>query len=393
MSDGQERAVQTQDLSMRAQPPRDAASQKTATDAHFDWTFGHVAATLAKHWLLLLLLPLAVGAAAWAASFLLPPVFTARTVLLPPQQQQNSALSALASLSALGALTGNSSGVRSPVDQYVALLQSRAVGERISDAFKLSQIYDEKLKSLTLERLWRNVRVNVGRRDGLIVIEVDDHDPARAAALANRFVDELRRIANDLILTEAQQRRAFFQRQLEQTKDNLSKAQTALDATGFSMAALTSEPRAAADRYARLQAQVTAGEVRLQTLLGSLSEGALEVQQQRAQLSALRGQLARAETPTEKSGKPNYVGAYREFKYQETLFEMFARQFEAARLDESREGALIQVVDVATPPDRNRLPNRAAIAIVTSLVAAALLTTWVLWRASRKPATTPRPLQ
>ena len=45
---------------------------------------------------------------------------------------------------------------------------------------------------------------------------------------------------------------------------------------------------------------------------------------------------------------PDYLTKYREFKYQETLFELFARQYEIARVDESREGALIQVVDPAT---------------------------------------------
>ena len=53
-------------------------------------------------------------------------------------------------------------------------------------------------------------------------------------------------------------------------------------------------------------------------------------------------------------GGPDYVSKYREFKYQETLFELFARQYELARVDESREGALIQVVDSRTRRRKGR---------------------------------------
>ena len=92
---------------------------------------------------------------------------------------------------------------------------------------------------------------------------------------------------------------------------------------------------------------------------GSLSDDTPEVRQQQATLAALRSQLARLEQATQVTGAPDYVSKYREFKYQETLFDLFARQYELARVDESREGALIQVVDIATPPERKSKPKRA----------------------------------
>ena len=54
----------------------------------------------------------------------------------------------------------------------------------------------------------------------------------------------------------------------------------------------------------------------------------------------------------------DFLRKTREVKYNETLFEILARQYEAARLDEAREGALIQVVDRATPPDHKSWPPR-----------------------------------
>ena len=139
----------------------------------------------------------------------------------------------------------------------------------------------------------------------------------------------------------------------------MEKAQQALQASGFNVGALRAEPRAAAESYARLKAEITAAEVRTQVLRGSLADSAPEVQRQLAQLSALRAQLARLEQATDTNVGPDYLTKYREFKYRETLFELFARQYEIARVDESREGALIQIVDPAVPPEYKSKPKRA----------------------------------
>jgi uncharacterized protein involved in exopolysaccharide biosynthesis len=176
--------------------------------------------------------------------------------------------------------------------------------------------------------------------------------------------------------------RMFFEHQLQQTKQKLTGAQQALQASGFGQGAIQAEPRAAAEAYARLRAEVTAAEVRLQSVRGSLADDAPEVRQQQATLAALRGQLARVEQASDVNRGPDYVSKYREFKYQETLFDLFARQYELARVDESREGALIQVVDKATAPEWKSKPKRANIAIVAALVAALLLIVAVLVRHS-----------
>ena len=198
--------------------------------------------------------------------------------------------------------------------------------------------------------------------------------------MANRHVDELRRLTSQLALTEAQQRRVFFESQLKKTRDDLTQAQQQLQASGFNPGALKAEPKAAAEGYARLKAEVTAAEVRLQTLRRNLSETTPEVQQAQTMLGALRAQLGKAEASTDLSGGPDYISKFREFKYQETLFELFARQYELARLDESREGALIQVVDVAKPAERKSKPKRAIIAVATTLATLLLLAAFVVTR-------------
>jgi uncharacterized protein involved in exopolysaccharide biosynthesis len=318
-----------------------------------------------RHWKLLLISPLLAAFVAFGITFLIPKTFTSRTVFLPPQPQGNgaaAALSQLGALSGLAGLGGVAGGVKSPADQYVALAKSATVSDRLIDDFKLMQVYGVDFRFKAREELADNVRVTLGKKDGLIAIEVDDESPQRAADIANAFVVELRRLTSELALTEAQQRRVFFETQLAQTRDRLTQAQQALQASGFSQGALRADARTSAERYARLSAEATAAEVRLQTLRRTLAESTPEVQQTLSTLGALRSQLAKLEEATDPNGAPDYIGKFREFKYQETLFELFARQYELARVDESREGALIQVVDEAKPAEWKSKPKRALIA-------------------------------
>jgi uncharacterized protein involved in exopolysaccharide biosynthesis len=346
-----------------------------------------MARVLALHWKLLLLGPLAAGVVALGITFLMPKVYTSRTVFLPPQQQQSTAAaSAIAQLGALSGLAGAAAGIKSPADQYVSLLQSATITDRLIDQFELIKVYEEEFRYEARKELARNTRITLGKKDGLISIEVDDASPQRAADIANRHVDELRRLTGQLAITEAQQRRLFFETQLTQTRDRLIKAQQVLQASGFSPGALRADARASAEGYARLKAEATAAEVRFKALRQNLADNTPEVQQALSILGALRAQLAKLEGPTELAGTPDYVGKYREFKYEETLFELFARQYELARVDESREGAMIQVIDAATPAERHSRPRRGLIVALVVAAAAIGLAAFVFlrraWRAA-----------
>ena len=350
-----------------------------------------VVTVLAERWRLLTLAPIAVGALAFGVSFLVTPTFTARTSFLPPQQQQSTAASALASLGALSGLVGGLPGVRSSGDQYVALMQSAHVQDRIIDRFKLMSVYEVDYRFRAREQLNQDVRIALGKKDGLITVETDASDPQLAADMANEYVAELRLLTANLALTEAQQRRAFFETEFKKTQTKLTEAQQVLQRSGFNPGALKAEPKAAAESYATLKASVTSAEVRLQTLRRGLADTTPEVQQQLAQLGALKSELAKAESADTAGGNADYIGRYREFKYQEALFDLFAKQYEMARLDESREGALIQVVDAATPPERKSKPRRLIIAAISGVATFLLLTLGVLiggaWRkAAAEPA-------
>jgi uncharacterized protein involved in exopolysaccharide biosynthesis len=334
--------------------------------------------TLRARWRLLVGIPVAVAVLAFGVTYLIPPTYTSQTVFMPPQQQsQSMASSALESLGAMAGLSGGGGGLKSPADQYAALLSTRAVTDQLIDGFKLMAVYDKKRRSDTREKLADNTRILVGKKDGLITVEVDDTSPQRAADMANAYIDSLRKLSDRLAIGEAQQRRVFFEEQLKLAQAGLIAAQQALQKSGFTQGALRTEPKAAAERYAKLQADVAAAQIKLEVMRRSLLDTTPEVQSQRALVDGLREQLAKAELPLGDDKSDDYVSKYRNFKYQETLATMLARQYETARVDEAREGALVQVVDRAVPAEWKSKPKRAAIAILAAIAAFGLLTVWL----------------
>ncbi len=342
--------------------------------------------TIVDNLRLLILGPLVVGLAALGISFAVPPTFTATVKFLPPQQQQSAAASMLASLGGLGGLAGAAAGLKSPADQYLAFLKSNSVQDALIERFKLQERYDEKFKDDTRKELTKNTLASSGK-DGIITVQIDDKDPKFAAELANAHVEELQKLLARLAVTEAQQRRAFFEKQLSQVKEKFTEAEQALRATGVSSSVLKSNPTSALAAVAGLKAQVTAQEVKVGAMRGYLADTAPDFKQAMTELANLRAQLAKQEKDEPAAaGQGDYVAKFREFKYQETLFELFARQFEMAKVDESREGAVIQVLDAAQPPERKSKPKKAIIAIIATLAAGFALLLYVFIRQAMRNA-------
>jgi uncharacterized protein involved in exopolysaccharide biosynthesis len=343
--------------------------------------------TIVDNLRLLVLGPLVVGFTALGVSFLVPPTYTAKTQFLPPQQQQSAAASMLASLGSLGGLAGAVGGIKNPADQFLAYMKSVTIQDSLIDRFKLLERYEAKTKMETRIELTKNVRA-VSGKNGLISVEVDDTDPKFAAELANAHVEELGKLLGKLATTEAQQRRMFFEKQLTQAKEKLIQSEIELRSTGVSGSVLKSNPASAVAAVAGLQAGVTAQEVRLGAMRGYLAETAPEFKQALNELTNLKAQLAKQEKDmplnSNMTAQGDYISKYREFKYNETLFELFAKQFEIAKVDEAREGAVIQILDTAQPPERKSKPKKGVIAIIATLAAFFALLLFVLIRQAIK---------
>jgi tyrosine-protein kinase Etk/Wzc len=308
--------------------------------------------------------------------YLLPKWYTATVTLLPPQQ--NSSLSAamasqLGNLRGLAGLAGGSLALKNPNDMFVGMLKSRTVEDAMIQKFDLMTEYRKSYLSDARKAFERHVTSDGNGKDGLIHISVEAKDPNRAADLANNYVEEFRKLSEHLAITEASQRRLFFERQLEQAKNNLASAEESLKQTEqqTGLIQLDSQARALIESAASLRAQIAAKEVQIQSLQTFATSENSQLVQAQQELESLRGQLARLGGSEEgadagllvpKGKVPGagleYVRKVRDVKYNETIFEILARQFEAAKLDEAKQGAVIQVVDIAIPPDKKSFPRR-----------------------------------
>lgn len=319
-------------------------------------------------------------------SLVLPKSYTATVTLMPPQQNSSvgaALTSQLGNLGGMAALAGGTLGLKNPNDMYVAMLKSRTVEDAMVNKYDLMKVYHQHYLSDARKAFEAHTKVDGSAKDSLIHISVDDHDPNRAAELANGYVDQFRNLSEHLAITEASQRRLFFERQLEQAKDKLADSEEALKATEqkTGLIQLDSQARALIESAASLRAQIAAKEVELQAMQTYATAENTQRLQAEQELAALRAQLAKlggSEGGSEASlimprgtvsqAGLEYVRKVRDVKYYETIFDILARQFEIAKLDEAKQGAVIQVMDPAVPPDRRSFPKRGLI-VAGSIVA------------------------
>ena len=361
-------------------PPALSAHGKTASDSD-EISLLDIAIVLAERKGTILKVTIVFVVLAIVISFVLPKRYTATVTLLTPQQ--NSSLSAalssqLGSISSMAALAGGGLGLKNPNDIYVAMLKSRTVEDAMVQRFELMREYGERYPSDARSAFEHHTTVDGGGKDGLIRISIDDRDPNRAAELANGYVDQFRKLSEHLAITEASQRRLFFEQQLAQAKENLANSEEALKRTEqqTGMIQLDAQARALIESAASLRAQIAAKEVQIQAMQNYATKENTELVQAQTELQSLNAQLAKLGGAAEGAGDEiieprgrvteaglEYVRKLRDVKYYDTIFEILARQFELAKLDEAKQGAVIQVVDSAVPPDKRSFPRRALIVI------------------------------
>lgn len=337
-----------------------------------------------------------VALASVVVALLLPKIYTARATLLAPgSQQQSGSAAALAALGSLGGLVGGGAA-KSPDELYVALLKGDSVQRALAERFDLKTRYDVPNYETLRKTLPNYIRVSSDKKSGLITVEVDDREPKFAADLANAHAGEIAKVLGRLAVSEAQLRRVFFEKQLNDTKEHLIKAEQDLRLVQEKSGVIVLDKQAEAliSGAAQVRALIAEREVQLKVLRTAATDQNPEVIRLNSELRALRSELARMESaqggnagsavdmPVGKLPEAAiaYVRARRELKLQETLLEGMVRQFEAAKLDEAKEGQVLQQVDVALPPDRKSKPSGALIAISCTILALLASTIFVLMR-------------
>jgi len=302
-------------------------------------------------------------------AYTVPNSYTSSASFITPHSSSNglSAVSAQLSMIGVGSLA---SSLRTTGDMYAGILQSRGVADDIISRFNLMKIYKDNRLSDAEKELSEHTEINTGTKNDIMSISVTDHDAARARDMANAYLDELHAANGRLALTEASQRRLFFEQQMEQEKNALVQT------------------------MATTQAQIAGRQVELAGLLQGSTEQDPAVIRLRSEIQDLKGQLERMQSgkqgdlssiPASKvpAIQLEYVRKQREVSYHETLFDILAKQYEAAKLDESHDAPMLQVVDSANLPDVKSSPHRKIIMLIGMLIGMIGASIWVLVRARK----------
>jgi tyrosine-protein kinase Etk/Wzc len=335
--------------------------------------------------------------------FIIPKMYTATATILPPQQNQSVLSTLVGQVGGAATLDLRDLGLKNPADVFVAMLQSRTIEDALVNRFDLRKLYNVKRYQDARKILEKRSEINP-EKEGLISIQVSDRDPQRAADIANTWVDELRALNQNLALTEAAQRRVFFEQKLEAEREDLSKAELALkvlqEKTGLIQPDV--QARALIGAVADFRAQVAAKQVQLQSLRTYATEDNPDVKRVERELAELQSQSTKLsqmersgadlgegnlQVPTRRVPEANleYIRVARDLKYHESLYDFLGKQLEAARIDESKNAVMVQVVDKAVPPERKSSPKRLLIVVVTAVASFLLSCLGVLiWEAIRR---------
>ncbi|HET7206094.1 MAG TPA: Wzz/FepE/Etk N-terminal domain-containing protein [Terriglobales bacterium] len=329
-----------------------------------------------------------------ALALLIPNRYTATTQILPPQQTRSMVASLMGQLAGLGPvaqLAQKDLGLKNPNDLYVGMLRSRSVEDSLIGRFDLLSVYKRRRVSDARRDLERASRIEL-KKEGLVSISVEDKDRRRAPQIANAYVEELRKLTQQLAINEAGQRRIFFEQQIKLAQGNLVEAEQALKETEqkTGVIQLDNQAKAIIESVVKLRAAIAAKEVELRAMRLSSTEQNPDLMLLEQQLYGMRAQLSRLEGRGNAPGNLQlpagtvpeagleYVRKLRDLKYAEAIWELLAKEYEAARLDEAKSSSVIQVIDIAVEPDRKSFPPRSWIVGIAALLAFMGSTAYVL---------------
>jgi tyrosine-protein kinase Etk/Wzc len=328
----------------------DGASLSEAPSDGYEVSLIDVLTQLAyRKWLIAKVTGIAVLAGVGLA-LVRPVQYTATTKIMPPQQTQSTASMLMmnqltgAGGGSLAALAGGGLGLKNPNDIYVGLLTSRPIADAIIQKFSLAIEYHANDMTAARKELASYTKVT-SEKNGFISVSVTDKDKKRVAEMANAYTDQLRILTKTLAVTEASQRRLFYEEQLKQAKDGLVAAELAFQQVQQQkgLVQLDAQAKAMIESLAALRAQVAAKQVEVQALRSYSTEHNPDVQLAERELTSLQAEEARLEQSNHSPGIAGlglgnvpaagleYLRAAHELQYRQALFDMLMKQYDAAK--------------------------------------------------------------
>lgn len=370
-------------------------------------------------------------------AFLIPKSYTSTAQLMPPDAQATSAMALMAGMAAkagggLGAVAGDLLGIKSSGALFIGVLRSQTTEDRLVKEFDLRQVYGSRFIMDARRRLDENTSISEDRKSGIISISVTDHNPQRAAALANAYVDQLNTLVAELSTSSAHRERVFLEERLKVAKKDLDEAanQLAQFSSKNNTLDMQQEGKAILDAAGTLAGQLIAAQSQLEGLRQIYTDNNARVREMSARVAELRRQLEKlggtqgnssknppasplaksqaadppsGQPPADRSADPSddqppaqsgeipyptirslpllgakYSDYYRRAKIQETVFELLTQQYELAKVEEVKETPSVKVLDPATVPERKSFPPRLLIMLLGAVLALSISVVWVL---------------
>jgi len=363
----------------------------------------------------------AIGlAASTLIAFLIPKSFTSTAQLMPPDTQSSSGLAMMAAMASkvgggLGSVAGDLLGMKSSGALFIGVLRSQTAQDRLVQEFELQKVYSpygKKSITDTRKQLDENTAISEDRKSGIISISVTDHDPKRATALANGYVNQLNSLVAELSTSAAHRERMFLEERLKVAKRDLDDAgnQLAQFSSKNNTLDMQTEGKAMLDAAGTLAGEMIVAQSELEGLKQIYTDNNPRVRALNARVGELRKQLDKlggtpgdaakaANSSSEVSnGMPyptirslpllgaKYADYYRRAKIQETVFEMLTEQYELAKVEEAKETPSVKVLDPAQVPEKKSFPPRLLIMFLGTFLVFSMSVVWVLgaehWRAA-----------
>ncbi len=354
---------------------------------------------LVRHKKMIFVTTIVVAVISVLYSLSMPNIYTATTLLLATDDEKSGMSAMMAQLGGLASVAGSSLGGPTKTELFVSMLKSETVKDPIIDRFKLHDVYNAKVRSDLYNKLNGVTIINAGKKDGIISIAVSDKDPKLAAEMANAYVDELGRIAARLSMNSAGKNRLFLEERLTTAKADLIKAGDELKnfQTKNKMLNVAEQTKASIEGVAQLKARLAIQEVHLSAMQRQFTDSTQEVKRARDTVENLKSQIFRLEGSSGNSSIPSvgsvpqlgqdYLRLMRDFKIQETMVELLTKQYEMARLSESKDFSPFQVLQKAKVPERKSKPSRSRFVILLTLTTffITILAAYILEKAKHMP--------
>ena len=339
---------------------------------------------LSRYRAALLFVPALASAAALGSAALAPDEYTAMARLLPPRTNTATATSMLSQIGGTETLGASALTLKSPSELYASLFLSRSVQDTVIVRFKLAERFGENDMDSLRQFLIAHTQVEV-REDGIIELKYVDDDPLQAAMIVNGMIDAVYRKAQQLSKMEADNRLAFYDQIIGETRERLVNAEAALreleSDTGYTR--LKGQEEASSLTAAELESTLMARRTQLSRMLTVATDAHPSVRRMRAEIEALRVSQ-RAIGKGLEPGVVMQVGTFpdlqaqieparRELQIQTEVLEYLTKARQLSRVDEKRDLSNVQVLDAAVPPTQKSGP-RAMRNLILSVAIAFMLT-------------------